>query len=270
VAGNSRTPGRSVISKASAILLTLAEDGQCTLTEVAGRLDLPLSTVHRLATELAAWRVLERTEDGRYRAGRPLRAMSGACSCTCDAAGLRERAAPVVEDLFRVTGSRVRVGYLDGPAVAYIEKSAAHLPVTALCPAARLPAHATALGKALLAFTSPQSTAAVLSGPLRQYTPQTITSAERLRWSLRTIRATRLAVCDRELDPGASAVAMPVFGLRGQVAAAVEVTVADVSRNVLAVKPALAMAAGALTRELEREEGVGPPPTGAAASGDFP
>jgi DNA-binding IclR family transcriptional regulator len=259
-----------VISKVSAILLTLAEDGQCTLTEVATRLDLPLSTVHRLATELAAWRVLERTDDGRYRAGRPLRVMSGACPCTFDAAGLRERAAPVIEDLFRVTGSRVRVGYMDGSAVAYIEKSAAHLPVTALCPAARLPAHATALGKALLAFTLPQSAASVLSGPLRRYTSQTITSAERLRWSLRTVRATRLAVCDRELDPAASAVAMPVFGLRGQVAAAVEVTVADISRSVVGVKPALAMAAGALTRELEHEEGIGPGTTGAVASGDFP
>ena len=242
MAGNSRTPGRRVISKASAIMLTL--------TEVAGRLVLPLSTVHRLATGLAAWRVLERTEDGRYRAGRPLRAMSGACPCTCDATSLRERAAPIVEDLFRVTGR--------------------HLPVTALSPAARLPAHATGLGKALLAFSSPQSAAAVHSGPLRRYTPQTITSAERLRWSLRTIRATRLAVCDRELDPGASAVAMPVVGLRGQVAAAVEVTVLGISRNVLGVKPALAMAAGAPTREIEHEEGIRPRPTGAVASGDFP
>ena len=138
MAGNSRTPRRSVISKASAIMLTL--------TEVAGRLGVPLSTVHRLATELAAWRVLERTEDGRYRAGRPvLRAMSGACPCTCDATSLRERAAPIVEDLFRATGR--------------------HVPVTALSPAARLPAYATALGKALLAFSSSQSTRARARSP---------------------------------------------------------------------------------------------------------
>jgi DNA-binding IclR family transcriptional regulator len=103
VAGNSRTPGRSVISKASEILHAVTEGNGYTLTEIAVRCRMPLSTVHRLANELAASRVPERTEDGRYRAGRPLRAMSGACPCACDASSLRERAEPVVEDLFRVS-----------------------------------------------------------------------------------------------------------------------------------------------------------------------
>ena len=96
MAGNSKVPGRSVINKVSAILLTIAEDRQCTLTEIAVRSDLPLSTTHRLVGELAAWGVLERTNDGRFQAGPPLRTISGAYPGLSDdaRAGLRERVAP--------------------------------------------------------------------------------------------------------------------------------------------------------------------------------
>jgi hypothetical protein len=165
MAGNSMTPGRSVISKVSAILLTVAEDDRSTLTEIASRTDLPLSTCHRLVAELTAWGVLERTGDSRFRAGPPLRKISGPGRCHHDEAvsGIREQVAPVMEDLFRVTGAPVRVGFLDGMGVAYVEKSSAHVPVSDLSPA-RLPVHATAVGKALLAFTSPRTAALILAG----------------------------------------------------------------------------------------------------------
>jgi DNA-binding IclR family transcriptional regulator len=260
MAGNSKTPGRSVISKVSAILLTVAEDRRSTLTEIAARAELPLSTTHRLVAELAAWGVLERTTDGRFAAGPPLRTIGGACPCGLDDAvsGIRERAAPVMEDLFRVTGARVRVGCLEGTRVAYVEKSSAHVPVSEVCPA-RLPAHATALGKALLAFTSPGTAAQVLAGDLRQYTPRTVTHPDRLRLDLRTVRATRLALCDGELEPQWSAVAMPVLGPAGSLVA-LELRVRDLARDVPAWRSALEMAAGALSRELSRDVDRIPPP----------
>jgi DNA-binding IclR family transcriptional regulator len=262
MAGNSRTPGRSVISKVSAILLTVAENSRCTLTEIAARSELPLSTTHRLVAELAAWGVLERTKDGRFRAGPPVRTISGACRCgSGDAvASIRERAAPVMEDLFRVTGAQVRMGYLDGTRVAYVEKSSAHVPVSEVCPA-RLPAHATALGKALLAFTSPRAAAPVLAGDLQQYTPRTVTHPDRLRLELRTVRATRLALCDGELEPQRSAVAMPVLGPAGDLVIALELRVRDLARDVPAWRPALEVAARALSRELSRHrDRVAPQP----------
>jgi DNA-binding IclR family transcriptional regulator len=256
MAGNSKTPGRSVISKVSAILLTIAEESQSTLTEIALRSDLPLSTTHRLVGELSAWGVLERTQDGHFRAGRPLRTISGACTCASHdtVEGIRERAAPVMEDLFRATRAWVRVGYLDESRVAYIEKTSAHVPVSDVCPA-RLPVHATALGKVLLAFTAPGSVAPALARQLHQYTPRTVTCPERLRLDLRAVRATRLAVCDRELEPQWSAVAMPVFGTFGRLAAAMELRVRDLARDVPALRPALAVAVGALSRELSCQDG---------------
>ncbi len=259
MAGNARGPGRSVISKVSAILLAISEGSGHTLTEIAGRAELPLSTVHRLATELAAWCVLERGGDGRYRVGAALAPARGSGPVAAEPVGdrrgltiegIRDRAVPVMEDLFRATGSRVRVGLLDGTQVAYVEKSSGHLPVSRATAAARLPAHATALGKALLAFSPPRTVEAVIAQGLTSFTPHTVTRAERLRWGLRTVRATRLAICDRELDPEACGVATAVFGARGDVVAAIELRVQDPALEVPFVRAPLAVASGALAREL--------------------
>jgi DNA-binding IclR family transcriptional regulator len=256
VAGGAKEPGRSVISKIAAILQVVSDGGGRTLTEIAARSGLPLSTVHRLATELAAWRVLARDEEGRYRAGPSLWA-AGACqpdgpACVPD---VRGRAAPVLEDLFRATGVPVRVGFLDGAAVSYVEKVSARRPVSWLSPAARLPVHATALGKALLAFAPTSTVEAVLALGLRRYTPHTVTRPERLRWALRAVRATGIALCDRELDRTGRAVAAPVFGDGGRGVAAVEIAVRNLARDVPALRAPLAVAAAWLSRELAGQVG---------------
>jgi DNA-binding IclR family transcriptional regulator len=255
MAGGSNQQGRTVISKVSAILVAISE-GSRTLTEIAARTELPLSTVHRLATELAAWRVLERTTDGSYRAGPPLRTIGltgdGAFVDVDEVAvSVRDRAVPVIEDLFRAVGVRVRVGFLDEALlVAYVQKESPHQPVSRECPAARLPAHATALGKALLAFSPPVVIKTVLGRRLRRYTPFTITRPDVLMATFKTIRATRVAVCDRELEWDSCAVAAPVFGVGGQVVAAIELQTQDLARDVERWLGLLNVAAGSLSRDL--------------------
>ena len=71
MAGNSTDPGRSVTSKVTAILMAFADGDVHTLTEIAAMANLPTSTAHRLASELVAWRLLERTEERSYRIGLP-------------------------------------------------------------------------------------------------------------------------------------------------------------------------------------------------------
>jgi DNA-binding IclR family transcriptional regulator len=255
MAGGSNQQGRTVISKVSAILVAISE-GSRTLTEIAARTELPLSTVHRLATELAAWRVLERTTDGSYRAGPPLRTIGttndGTFVVVDDVAvSVRDRAVPIMEDLFRAIGVRVRVGFLDDALlVAYVQKESPHQPVSRECPAARLPAHATALGKALLAFSPPSVIKTVLGRRLRRYTPFTMTRPDVLISAFKTIRATRLAVCDRELEWDSCAVAAPVFGAGGQVVAAIELRTQDLARDIEGWLALLSVAAGSLSRDL--------------------
>ena len=106
-----------IISKISTILLSIADEGGLTLTEIGARSALPLSTVHRLANELVDWQVLERDCDGVFRASRPFRNLSFRC-CTQvvepTADGMRAWAAPAMEDLFMATGLPVRAGLLEG------------------------------------------------------------------------------------------------------------------------------------------------------------
>jgi DNA-binding IclR family transcriptional regulator len=114
----------------------------------------------------------------------------------------------------------------------------------------RLPAHATALGKALLAFSSAEMLDRVIANGLKCYTPNTVTDPDRLRQCLASIRLTRVAVSRWELEPGISSVAVPVFGSGGMAVAALGLTV-HMASSVLTV------AARGLSRELATGAHVG-------------
>lgn len=216
------------------------------MTEIARLTGLPVSTTHRLAAELASWQFLHREADGTYRVGPALRNLDEHPRAVPT---LHEQAPQVLTDLGEATGRRVRLGVLDNGRVAYVEKRAGPDPVTSFSAGTTLPAHATALGKALLAF-APPATVAALARRLTVYTPQTLDSPERLRRALRAIRLTRLAISRGELVAGDVAVAVPVFAPGGAVVAALEVEVADSHVDFRVCQAALTVAAGALAREL--------------------
>jgi DNA-binding IclR family transcriptional regulator len=248
VAGNSAEAGRSVTSKITSILMTFTEGTEHSLTEIARLAGLPVSTAHRLTSELASWRLLERTDDGLYRPGLPLR-MMGNVGSSCIPT-LQERAPCVLEDLAAATRCRARLGVLHELEISYIEKVPGPRPVTAFVPAATLPAHPTALGRALLAFGPASAVEMTITRGLRPYTPYTVTSPDRLRRALAVTRLTRVAVTRWELEVGTAGVAMPVFGAGGDLVAAIELTVHGLGRELQPVMPALSVAARSLSREL--------------------
>jgi DNA-binding IclR family transcriptional regulator len=247
MAGNSTEAGRSVTHKITSILMTFTEGSEHTLTEIAQLAGLPISTAHRLTSELASWRLLERTMDGRYRAGLPLRMMGAGDSCP---PALRERAPCVLEDLARVTRRRVRLGVLQDLEVAYIEKQPGPRPVSGFTPAATLPVHPTALGRALLAFAPASIVEMTILRGLKAYTPHTVTAPDRFRRALAVVRVTRVAVTRFELEASTCGVAVPVFGPGGAVVAAIELTVPDLGRELQPVMASLTIAARSLSREL--------------------
>jgi DNA-binding IclR family transcriptional regulator len=247
MAGNSSDSGRSVTSKVIAILLTFTNGNAYSLTEIARLNGLPISTAHRLATELAAWGILERTNDAHYRAGAQLKVIG---SVAAHVPGLQERARRVMEDLADAIHAHVRLGVLKDLDVAFLEKAPGNRPVSTFCATPRVPVHATAMGKALLAFSSPSTVETIISRGLERYTPFTLTTPERLRHSLSVTRLTRVAVARRELDLETAAMAVPVFGPGGSVLAALELAVRDPKRDLLPLQPALLVAARSLSREL--------------------
>jgi DNA-binding IclR family transcriptional regulator len=246
--------GRTVISKAAVILMTYLNGDVHTLTEIATATGLPLSTAHRLVRELAAWKILERTDDGDYCVGLPLRLIGGAGGAPFS---LEERACLVLQDLSQALDADVRLGVLGERDVTYIEKPRGRRPVTTFAQHATAPAHATAMGKALLAFSAPAIVDMFLGRGLTAYTPFTLTAPDRFRRALAMARLSRLAVARWELEPDRSGLAVPVFGPGGRVAAAIEVRVDDPAAELPTVRPALVIAGRSLTRELSANPELG-------------
>jgi DNA-binding IclR family transcriptional regulator len=254
MAGNSVEPGRTVTSKVVAILLTFLDGNEHSLTEIAQLTCLPLTTAHRLVTELAGWGMLERTEQSRFRVGLPIQAMGSRRSYT---PAVIESARRVLEDLVTAARTCARLGVLTDTGVAYIEKRCDHSPVSTFAQAPRLPAHATALGKALLAFSSAEIVEPIIGGGLNGYTLNTLTDPERLRRSLRSIRLTRVAISRWEFRPGISAVAVPVFGSGGIAVAALELEVANLRTDLHLASSVLTVAARGLSRDLAARSHAG-------------
>lgn len=234
-------------SRVAAILLALRIGSASSLTELAALAGLPVSTTHRLVGELASRRMVERTSGGGYQIGLPLR-MIGAGELA-HRPPLLELAAAVLADVAAVTGSTVRIGVLDGPRVAVAQARAGAGPVRGFA-GDQVPAHATALGRALLAFSPPAAFDEVVAAGLPAFTPHTLTSPDRLRRALAVTRLTRVAVCRWEHQVGVCTVAVPVFGTGGAVLAALELEVLDLRTGLDRARGALMVAAGSLSRVL--------------------
>ncbi|HEX5813167.1 MAG TPA: IclR family transcriptional regulator [Pseudonocardia sp.] len=246
MAGNSNEPGRTVTSKLAAILIAFTNGRDYTLSELAMQTNLAVSTVHRLLSDLVRASLIERPDGGTYRPGPTLRGLPYLIKPPT----LRERAPFVVEDLAASLHTTARLGVVDGLEVAYIEKRPGPEPGTLFPNPARLPLHATAIGKVLLAFGS-RSLVRVLGGcDLPRYTARTLVGATDLEGDLQRTRAHGFALADSELQPGSGAVAVPVFDVHGRSIAAIEVEVSPGRAAVELAVPALSMAARCLRREI--------------------
>jgi len=242
VADNGPAVHQSVVSKVAAILRAFRFNGALTVTEIARVTDLPLSTAHRLVVELADRQMLGRGDDGRYGL-----TWGVARHGTGWLSGIRVTAGPTVDDLSSVTARDVRLGVLDEHRVRYVEKTYGARPLSA---AATLPAHATALGQVLLAYSRSDVVRRVVASGLRRYTSATVTTAARLDHVLRTVRVRGVAVVSGELTPDHVAVAAPVFDDSGEIAAALEARLHDVETELPIVVPSLTIAARSLSRDL--------------------
>jgi len=254
VAGNSAGLGGSAASKVAAILMTFTDGSVHAPTEIARRTNLPMSTAHRLVSQLAGGGLLERTTDGHYRIGVPLLMIANG---TGQLPSLRMRALDIMEDLARATHTEVRLGVLKDLQVAHIEKLPGPRPVSALWTARTLPAHATALGRTLLAFAPGRVVDMAMAQEPTQDKRWSLTVADRFHEDLAEIRLTRIATSRGEHERGVQAIAMPVFAGPSHVVAAIELRVCDVYSDYRGLEAALTVATRILSRKLAAGNGIG-------------
>ena len=150
MAGNTSTPGASVVSRALALLFAFdSQHRRLTLTDLARRADLPLATTHRLVAELVAGGALVRRANGDYVVGRRLWDVGLLAPVQT---GLRQIASPFLNDIHAATLATVHLAVRERTQVLYVERLSgrASVPVVSTV-GSRLPMHATGVGKVLLA-----------------------------------------------------------------------------------------------------------------------
>lgn len=188
-----------------------------TLEGVAQRTHLPRSTAHRILDQLVRLRWLERPKAG-YRLGPRALKLGGR---EVGHSTLRVAAAPVLHELAIRTGLVVHLGVLDGTGVYYLDKvggrQALEVPSRV---GGRAPAHATALGKAMLAWLPPEQVDAEYQAGLHRRTPGTIGDLETLHQELHRVRREHGLAFERgECFPGIACIGIALRGPDGPVGA---------------------------------------------------
>ncbi len=248
MAGNGGRRGTTVTSRVLALLGAFdAAHRTLTLTEAARRAGLPLSTAHRIVGDLVEWGALLRDPSGRYVVGRRMWDLGLLAPVQ---SGLRQVASPFLHDLYGATLATVHLAVRDGTEALYLDRLAGHVSVPVLSEVgARLPLHATGVGKVLLAHAPDDVRAAVL-GSLTRVTPYTVTQPGRLRAELARVRRDGFARTSEEMSLGACSVAVPVHAPDGTVTAALGIVVPNLGRDVPRLVAALRVAARGIDRSL--------------------
>ncbi len=229
--------GRSVASKVLRILEAFEPaPAPLSLTQIAESAALPLPTAHRLVGEMVRWGALERDSTGRYHVG--LRLWEVAQNAGRQ---LREAARPHLQDLFSLTQETAHLAVREGREALYIDRvyGSKRVPRASRV-GGRLPLHATAVGKVLLAYEEPWMRDAYLAGRLEAPTTRTHVHPAQLLHELDTIREQGYATTFEEVRPGSCSIAVPVCSGPGRAIAALGlVMLSTQAQNMVRYLPVL-------------------------------
>jgi DNA-binding IclR family transcriptional regulator len=190
-----RRSGVQVIQRAGAILRALEGHPEgLSLSEIATRVRLPRSTVHRLVTALEEERFIAAVSpNGHVKLGRGLASLALAA-----APDLAREIHPYLARLSRQINETVDMSVLHHDHVLFVDQVAAPRRLRAVSAiGATFPAHCPANGKVLLSTLSSEQLVAMLPKRLERLTPNTITDRDALLAELETTRADGVAY-DRE------------------------------------------------------------------------
>jgi DNA-binding IclR family transcriptional regulator len=212
------------VDRAIRVLTALQGARRMSLSELSARLELAPSTTHGIVRTLVEHgMVVQERGSSRYQLGPAVLQLGNVYLDTLE---LRSKAIPWAEDLARRTELAVRTGVLliDDVVIIHHEPrpdGTRQMPEVGIV----IPAHASALGKAMLAFLPDETERILKEGELRSMTGETLTSPEALRSQLEQVRATGIAREQDEAVLGEGAVASPVFDAWGDVVGAIGVVV---------------------------------------------
>ena len=191
--------GIQALDRAFLILDVMADaGGEAKLTEIAASAGLNVSTCHHLISTLYNWGYVARGANSRsYVLGSRILHLSAACLRQVD---LPRRAESLVNRLNDQTRETVQLAIMqDTNLVHVLRREARHaVRVDGTLGGKSNAAHATATGKAILAWLPPTELDRIVADKgLTAFTPNTITDIEKLKEELRLTRRNGFAI-DRE------------------------------------------------------------------------
>jgi IclR family transcriptional regulator, acetate operon repressor len=210
------------VDRAITLLEAIAEaGGETTLTELSRRTRLNISTCHHLLSTLVQRGYVAKVPIRRsYALGARILYLSNACLTQVD---LPARAAPFIERINEKTGETVHLAVLQGDAMMKVAKRESRHPVrvdTGTLGKTDAP-HATASGKAMLAWLPEGEIRRVLAHGMTRYTANTITEWPALIEELRHVRRNGYSMDREEYQPGVICVGAAIRDHNGAVVGAI-------------------------------------------------
>lgn len=194
------------------------------ITDISKLMGLSKSTLHSLLKTLQLHGYIDQNpENGKYRLGMKLVERGHFVVGSMD---IRQKAKGWLTDLSRRTGQTTHLGILDGREGVYIEKIEGKLAAIAYSRIGRrLPVHATAIGKVLIAWLGEPELNALLEGyQYTTFTPSTLATREALVDALKKTREQGYALDSEENEQGVRCVAVPVWNHESRVIAALSLS----------------------------------------------
>jgi DNA-binding IclR family transcriptional regulator len=196
------TPSVKSAERTLSILERLARAGEpLSFSTIRRDLDIPKSSLHALLATMVARGWLASDASGtRFGLGHRARLLDDAAVMDPD---LLMRADDVLEDLRDQLDETIHLACLDGPEILYLSsKYSRHALNVRFHAGRRLPAHVTALGKAMLALLPPEQLRHHLPEHYEALTAHTITTEAGLLTELELVRAQGFAVDSEESAVG--------------------------------------------------------------------
>jgi IclR family KDG regulon transcriptional repressor len=215
--------GSRLSSVATSIRLLKAfseEQVEIGISDLAKRLGVAKSTVHRLAVTLVADGMLEQNPDtGKYRLGLSLFRLG---SLVRRRMSVSNEARPLLRELREKVNETVHLAVLDGTDIMYVFDLESTQSIRMRSDVGvRKPAYCTAEGQAILAYQPAEIVEQVVRNGLPARTPQTVTDPLALKKVLESVRARGCAIEDEESELGMRCIAAPLRNDSGEVIAAI-------------------------------------------------
>jgi DNA-binding IclR family transcriptional regulator len=195
-----------------------------TIRELTQKLSLPRTTVYRILNTLQDHDMVRRDDTGAYHLGRRLLGLASHVIAGVSDIDLAAFGQPFLDRLSAELGEGSKLSVIDHEGVLVIAASQGRREYAlTVAPGQRMPIHAGAASKLLLAHLPPDELALWLAKPLIAYTSRSITDPKRLTTDLGRIRRLGWAQDRGENAPSIHAFAAPVFDRSGRLAAAISV-----------------------------------------------